>query len=178
MTQVFLSNYFKLFLFAAAFIANQNINAQNAENMHAAINTLNLSANPELHKKSADLIELTQKIVPTIYLENNQLNNIDPSSATKRIITDVNSIELLYNTNNNYQSVELICIKLNNINELNAIVDVTKLSNFKNLQYIYILCPFLICEDQNTACESQKINKMVINTPSTIKVIYTSEKSE
>jgi hypothetical protein len=76
---------------------------------------------------------------------------------------DVASVKELYKINSEFNSVQIIRIRINNAEDLNLALDMTKLGTFKDLKYICFLCTFDICEGQSpkSYCETGKILKMI-----------------
>jgi hypothetical protein len=129
-----------LFIIALFLFSTQSISAQNLKEYSALINTMNNTrqngANESEHLKSL-VFDLKAKI----YI-NNKEENTYGNGSPECVNIDARSIELLYDTNQLFSHVEIITINLNNPNELNFVLDLSKLQSFTNLKYIQFLCSF------------------------------------
>ena len=108
--------------------------------------------------------ELANKIHPTVYLEDNSIaNTYGLGKITKLTLEDTKSYGLL----DKYNDVELITIKIKNLNDLNNILDLTKKASMPNLKYIFIKSDF--------ECTNQQIQDFLKTVPN-IRVFYKTDK--
>jgi len=105
---------------------------------------------------------LVNDVQPTLYL---QQGKIIGDKVEKPVFTDadVASLDQLYINEAVFNQVQIIRIRVNNPEELEAVIDISKLVSFENLKYIYFLCTFDMCEGQSlkSECETGKILKMI-----------------
>lgn len=113
--------------------------------------------------------DLTFKMYPTYYFQNNELKNTYGKGAPLKLtFRDLKSVENLFDSTQNYSEVQLITIDLLNTNDLNSIIDLTQNNQpFQNLKYIFIRCDF--------NCTDQQINKF-IKVNSEVRLFFTTEK--
>jgi hypothetical protein len=167
---------FKSFLIVCVFILiNNRFLAQNP----IALNEL-ISA-PTTSNSTNSLQQLSRGAVPTIYLKQGLESTTDPQNKAVRIITDIASINQLYQQNQLYKDVELILIQIENESDLNWAFNANSLSQFENLKYLYISSSIALCEPsiENTNCEKEKINSFISGElSSSITLVYSSEVSE
>lgn len=153
--------------------------AQEPVQLEEALANMNQSTENRAKSNIHSLQSLSKEIVPTIYIKNNEISLTNKQSLPVRIITDAASLNRLYTNNKSYSSVELICIQINTPEELQVLVNISALQGFDQLKYIYFLCTFDVCnENEAVSCEKEKIKKLFSATNSPIKIIYTIEVSE
>jgi len=139
-------------------------------------------SNNESLVTSADYLrKLTYDLVPSIYLNQSNLKVDDEFGSPIRIVTDVKSIEKLYESNSLYDNVQIIIIQINKKDELTKFLRANSLNHFSNLKYVYISCSFELCDesDGKKACEKNNILSILDGelTPS-ITLVYTANQSE
>ncbi|AUP77205.1 hypothetical protein C1H87_00115 [Flavivirga eckloniae] len=114
-----------------------------------------------------DFYNLSKKLHPTHYFENNTLKNKYGEGAPVRIsLKGTNGFSLLNQQNSNYNGVKLITITLKNESDLNTPLDLSNTQGFPQLQYIYIKCLF--------SCTASQIERFVKNPNDSIRIFYTS----
>jgi hypothetical protein len=120
------------------------------------------------------LRSLVNDIQPTLIFQQNEVIG-DKVEAPVLIDADVASVNQLYINNPKFNRVEIVRIRINSPEDLNLVLDISKLESFTNLKYIYFLCAFDICEGQplKSNCEIGKILKMITSGGnSKIKFFY------
>lgn len=120
------------------------------------------------------LRNLIYDLQPVIYFQQGE-NIVNRGETPVYIDTDVASIDKLYVANSDFNSIEIIRIKINNPSELNLILDTSRLNSFVNLKYILFLCTFDICKGQSlkSACELSKISNIIsIGEKTDIRFFY------
>jgi hypothetical protein len=166
----------KSFIIVCGFVLMSNgLMAQNP------IELTELLAAPSISETTYPLQQLCRGIVPTIYLKQGLPSNVDPQNQTIRVITDIASLNQLYNQNSNFKNIELILIQIENVSDLNWNLNVNSLSQFENLKYIYISSSIELCEPSigGDNCEKEKIKSFLSGElNSSISLIYSSEVSE
>lgn len=113
-----------------------------------------------------DFYNLTHKLQPTIYLQDNKVKKVYGKSDIKKVtLEDIKSLNLLKNNDSRYNTADLLTIKLTSKTELSRQIDLTKLSGFSNLKYVFIKCMF--------KCNAEDIQK-VVKVNSNIRLFYIS----
>ena len=130
------------------------VSAQEVRELNSVLSGNNNEANR--------LRSLVNDIQPTLSFQQNEVIG-DKAGAPVLIDADVASVNQLYLNNPKFNSVEIIRIRINSPEDLNLVVDMSRLESFTNLKYLYFLCAFDICEEQSSksACEIGKIIKMI-----------------
>jgi hypothetical protein len=167
---------FKSFLIVCVFILiNNRFLAQNPIDLNELITPSTTS------NSTNSLQQLSRGAVPTIYLKQGLESTTDPQNKAVRIITDIASINQLYQQNQLYKDVELILIQIENESDMNWSLNPNSLSQFENLQYIYISSSIPLCDPSNgnSNCEKEKIISFLSGELcSSITLVYSSEVSE
>ncbi|WP_136480997.1 hypothetical protein [Cognatitamlana onchidii] len=95
------------------------------------------------NRDRSDFYDLAFNLKPTAYFKDNAFRNqYGEGSILKITFEDTNSFDALANNQGNYDSAELIIIKVNNLSELNQTVDLMSLTSLNKLKYIFIKCFF------------------------------------
>ena len=131
------------------------------------------------------LSSLVNDLQPAIYLEKGSMNNTtvaDASTSPLMIFTDASSLDLLYEANEMFKSVQFIRINIDKASDLKSILNLSKLNSFPNLRYIHFQASIELCSSghgyQNSTCEADRIATMLRDvTPEQngklqIKVLY------
>jgi len=154
-----------------------NLNAQNVHQLESL-----LQSNSESLVTSSDYLKkLTHDLVPSVYLNQGELKVDSETGTPIRVVTDVKSIERLYETNTLFDNVVMIIVQVNDESDLNKVLKAGSLNHFSDLKYIYVSCSFEFCQDssEREACEKNKIKSILdgeLSTPTTI--VYTANQSE
>ncbi|CAH8286286.1 hypothetical protein EV196_106246 [Mariniflexile fucanivorans] len=111
---------------------------------------------------------LTYKLHPTFYVENKNImeNNTNNIKVTKLTFNDLNSFDLLNQYNPKFDDVELITITLKTVGDFKNKLNLSSLSGFSNLKYIYVKCNF--------ECTELQIKQFIEFDPN-IRVFYKIE---
>ena len=111
-----------------------------------------------------DFYNLAFNLKTTVYIKDNSVQNTyGNGSIIKVTMQDTESFDLLKSNQSQYKQTELITIQANTINELSKNIDLTTLSEMKNLKYIFIKCSF--------KCQLPDIQNF-IKANSNIRVFY------
>lgn len=86
------------------------------------------------------------------------------------LFTDFNSLQSIDNPTILKNNIEIVKLKINNSNDLNSKIDLSLLSNYKNLKYIYIV--------SNQTVNAQSIANMIRNYDEKYSVFYKIDKGE
>ena len=112
-----------------------------------------------------DFNDLQFKSQHSVYVADKKIfNRTGGNKAARLRLEDVSSIEFLYTQNADFNQVKVISIKINNLLDLNQKLDMSKLSAFDQLKYIFLQCGFDCTEDQ--------IQKFILNYKSNITIYY------
>jgi hypothetical protein len=145
------------------------------------IELTNILAEPVISETTYPIQQLSRGVVPTMYLTQGVISNVDPGIQPVRVITDIASLNQLYIQNSHFENVELILIQIENESDMNWNLNPNSLSQFENLQYIYISSSVALCDPLtgNSNCEKEKINSFLSGElSSSITLVYSSEVSE
>jgi hypothetical protein len=144
---------FVLFLVLIFLFSFSAITAQRVENLEDYIN-----ANP---LEAQQLENLVVGSLTTLFIYEREFLL---KGETNPVIADVvpSSFAELYFTHSEFESIELLRIKVKNVDDLNYILDFDKLNNFKNLKYVYVIITLEICPENvgDIACQKSKISNM------------------
>ena len=116
------------------------------------------------------LYSLIYDLHPTIYIENNTINQTSDQAPLVLKLEDLNSNSLLSNDNNSFHSIELLYLTIYSTNDLNNYINVANLKSFKNLRYIYILC--------YTSASESDIQSFISNAESPIFILFINAEQE
>ncbi len=112
-----------------------------------------------------DFNDLQFKSQHSIYVANKKILTKTGEDKVARLrLEDVSSLDFLYTHNPDFKQIEIISIKINNVSDLNQKLDMSKLSAFDQLKYIFLQCGFDCTEDQ--------IQKFILNYKSNITIYY------
>ncbi len=143
-----------------------NISAQ--ENGIYELNDNNVVSRAKVKKHKdnnrSKFYNLAQKLHTTAYIKNNTVNKVYGEGEIKKItFSDSKSFNLL--NKKNYSSLELITIKINKVNDLNNILDLTTNEKLNKLKYVFIKCDF--------KCTKKQIKTFIkVKKDSKIRIFY------
>lgn len=126
-----------------------------------------------LNTKSDNHLEkLVTEIHPCVYFLADQ-SMVVKGDAPTTLETYANSIPKLYTDNKAYETIELIKIRINSKEGESAIVDVSKLTGFKNLKYILFEYEYPVCGNITAdTCLNEKTASKILNNNQNIQVLY------
>lgn len=162
----------KLLLLLIFALYTANISAQGIDNpgvMEINAYLASLNANVATSKSSnttnpaAQSIEnLLYKAQPSVYYYAGVLNTY--GEKPRNLFTDIASLNGLNNPNLLKNNIEMITIRINSANDLNATIDLSQFSSFKNLKYVYLL--------SGVNANAQQFATMVTNPQERLRVFY------
>jgi hypothetical protein len=121
------------------------------------------SDNSEVIAQGLKLQSLIYDLQPSVTIQDNVLSTYSRAPFVC-VDTDLSSVTKLTESNPLFNQAELLTIRINNQNELNAVPDISKLQGFTNLKYVYFLCTF--------ECTAAQINKVIKVTDTKILFFY------
>ncbi|SDS64816.1 hypothetical protein SAMN04487764_2709 [Gillisia sp. Hel1_33_143] len=159
-----------LFLLPSFFaLSAQNIKAYEITEYLAQNSNKKTSVSTMKTKSSAQaavpLQVLAYDLVPTVFIESNEINAYDEKSPIKAEV-DFKSFSKLLKANSLFEKVELLVIKFDDAASLPSTIDFSKISGFSSLKYIYIICPF--------NCSNTEIEKIAMELPSGVVLLYST----
>ena len=158
------------FLFACCISLVFTNNAVAQENGIYELSNNNFSKSATTSKAGngrGDFNKLAYNLHPTIYVKNgSEKKTYGKGLPVKLTLEDVKSINILNRGKSKYNQVQLITIKLSNSGDINTKLDLSNISGFNELKYIYIKCHF--------KCTADQIKSFVKASPQ-IRIFYTSE---
>ena len=85
------------------------------------IELTNILAAPVISETTYPIQQLSRGVVPTMYLKQGAISNVDPQVEMIRVITDIASMSELYNQNSQFKNIELILIQIENESDFKII---------------------------------------------------------
>lgn len=116
-----------------------------------------------------DVENLIHKLQPSAYYYSGVVKNY--GEKPKSLFTDFASLNGLNNSSVLKNNIEIVTIRVNNNAELESAIDLTLLSSFKNLKYIYIV-------SNVSTTTSQNIMHMIRNYDEKYSVFYKIDKGD
>jgi hypothetical protein len=146
-----LSSLIKLILVLMIIISRISLNAQDVVELDVFLARNNASHDPAIDANTKHLESLLKEVQPTIFVSANEIT----SSGANPLCVEVeaSAINQLYLGNSLFSRVEVMIIRLKDPADLNFKLDLTKLSGFLSLKYVYFLCEF--------ECRSEEIQKLI-----------------
>lgn len=143
-----------VFILVSTFLISfSEIKAQTVDNLEDYIN-----ANP---LEVTQLESMVDGSFSTLFIYDQEFFTKGESNP---LIADVApaSFEELYVSHPEFKNIELLRIKVKNSDDLNYVLDIDKLNNFENLNYVYVIVTLEICPEDvgNIACQKSKIRNM------------------
>lgn len=123
--------------------------------------TMMRSANPG-YSDSKNLEDLVTKVQSSVYVKAGVVNSY--GEKPKNLFTDISSLAQLGNLSIQRNNVEIIIISINRSSELNSSINLSMLSSFKKLKYVYFV--------SKVAVSSQNIASMITNYNEKYSVFY------
>lgn len=149
-----------VFVFLAALVSLIST-AQQVKELNEVLSIMKASGDPSVRAEGLHLESLVYDLHPTLFYENGQITGT-PEGLPVRVNSDVASMGMV-TTAGNYQQVEILVIRIQSDNDLMFRINLSELSGYSNLKYIFFLSSFEICQDQVSRqdCEIEKISRMV-----------------
>lgn len=125
--------------------------------------------NSQATYSNAEHIEnLLQKVQPSVYLFEGIVKTYGEKPTN--LYTEIPSLSGLTNSSILKNNIEIIIIKIKNANELNSTIDLSLLSGYKSLKYIYII--------SGISASQQNITTMIRNYEEKYSVFYKIDKGD
>lgn len=115
-----------------------------------------------------DVDELIHKVQPAAYYYSGVAKNY--GEKPKSLFTDIASLSGLSNSTVLKNNIEIATIRISSASELESTIDLSLLSAFKNLKYIYII--------STTPTTTQNIMRMIRNYDEKYSVFYKIDKGD
>lgn len=148
--------------------------AQEVRELGTVLSTMKTSSDGAVRCDADRLNSLVYGLNPTLYGDGVRL--IRRGDHPVRLIADVSFLQSINTTDPLYSAVEIICVKVENANDLGATLKLTDLVGLPKLKYICFQYSFHLCPDQlgSGTCESGKVSNMIQdNGNSDLKILYT-----
>jgi len=126
-----------------------------------------ISSRPNTLEKKNDqrFFEIANAKVSTMYVDKGNVRKVSEGNNPIKLKSEDFQLNTLLNSKNKmFESVELIIVKLNQQSDLNKSINVSNLTEFKKLKYIFVKCNF--------ECSSSQIQQVILNTNQDITVYY------
>ena len=105
---------------------------------------------------------------PSIYFNSTEIKTLGENP--KSFFVEFQNLNKLSNSNLLKNNIEIVTIKINNLNELNSTIDLSVFSSFKKLKYVHIYSSVDINESI--------LSKMISNYNEKYSVFYTIENGD
>lgn len=115
-----------------------------------------------VYSDSKNLEDLITNVQPSIYVEAGTVKSY--GEKPKNLFTDLSSINQLRNLSMQRNNVEIIIISINRPSDLNSTINLSTLSSFKNLKYVYFV--------SKVAISSENISSMITNYNEKYSIFY------
>ena len=112
--------------------------------------------------------DLITKVQPSSYFYAGEVKTYGEQPT--HLFTDVTSLSQVDNSVALKQNIEIVTVRINTLNELNATIDLNAFSNFPNLKYIYFI--------SNIDTTSGTIASHLVNYNSRFNVFYKIDKGD
>ena len=138
------------------------LQAQTLRQLDRQIATMLASPNTAIVNEGQHLQSLVADLHPTLYITKGEFAYYGGDYPV-RVECDAASITSLYQPLPSYSGVEIIIIKVKSPAELGAQLDLTRLTTFTQLKYIYFLCTFDVCPEfnQSRTCVENRLSPML-----------------
>ena len=131
------------------------------------LNNKNSTARKSKPEKT-NLEKLLYDNQPSIYFNSSEVKTIGENP--KSFFVEFQNLNRLNNSNLLKNNIEIVTIKINNLNELNSTIDLSVFSSFKKLKYVHIYSSVIITESI--------LSKMIRNYDEKYTVFYTIENGD
>ena len=125
-------------------------------------------ANGATNLNSNKVRDLITKVQPSIYFYSEDVKTYGDQPTN--LFTDIASLNQVDNSIVLKQNIEIVTIRINNMNELNSTIDLNAFSNFTNLKYIYFISSL------NTT--SENIASHILNYDSRFNIFYKIDRGD
>ena len=138
--------------------------------VNAFISTLkNKNSNARKSKpEKTNLEKLLYENQPSIYFNSSEVKTFGENP--KSFFVDFQNLNKLSNSNLLKNNIEIVTIKINNLNELNSTIDLFVFSSFKKLKYVHIYSSVTINESI--------LSKLIRNYDEKYTIFYTIENGD
>ena len=120
------------------------------------------------YSNAAHIEDLIHKVQPSVYYFSGSVKTY--GEKPKNLFTDIPSLSGLSNADILKNNIELVVIKIKNAAELNSAIDLSMLSGYKNLKYIYIV--------SGVSTTQENITRMIRNYEEKYSVFYKIDKGD
>ena len=122
---------------------------------------------------SERIISLNTGVHSKIYLSDNTLMYSNPSSPPLVVETDLASVSKLYEENSDFNSIELIKIRIKSAPGKSLLFNTSQLSSFDKLKCIVLVYEYHACSDNSEQCLSSMTDSLVkTDDPTTVHILF------
>jgi len=140
----------------------QPATAQQVLSVDDLIGPANASTESNFVSQDNRLYQLINEENPALYIQDGEFYKIGGKTP---VILDLEtrSFEAAYKPNADFESIELIRIRINEPADWDYVLNMSQLSSFKNLRYVFYLVTYEICPELtgDKGCYSKKVNSML-----------------
>jgi hypothetical protein len=167
---------FIFFLFSAISYSgfSQRHTTDKIHGLNARLSEMRQSSDPSVADEAENLNSLVNDLKPTLYYKEKAASQPEDGIPV-RLYSDVSSLQLLTGSNPLFSQVRLLCIKVEKPEDLQSVLDLSGLNGISKLKYVYFLCTFSVCADQqgDGSCEKEKIASMMSGAePEGVDILY------
>lgn len=130
-------------------------------------NNIEISSRLNSNEKNSNkrFFDIAYNNFSTIYVEDGIISKVsEEGNPIKLKSRDLQLHSLLNSSNNLFESIELIIVDLEKQTDLSKSINVSNLTEFKNLKYIFVKCYF--------ECSADQIRRLILNSNPEITVYY------
>lgn len=169
----------KLLLLLVFVLYGASMSAQDSRNSNSGVMEINafvasLKANDQTSKgatsfsAASSVEDLVYKVQSSVYYYGGTAKTY--GAKPRCLFTDKQSLNGLNNSNMLKNNIEIVTIRINSASDLNGTIDLSLLSSFKNLKYVYIV--------SNVEAQPYQFTSMVNNPEERLSVFYKINKGE
>jgi hypothetical protein len=120
------------------------------------------------YSNAAHIEDLLHKVQPSVYYFSGNVKTY--GEKPKNLFTDIPSLNGLNNSDMLKNNIEIVILKVKNAIDLNSTIDLSMLSSFKSLKYIYIV--------SSVPTTTENITRMIRNYEEKYSVFYKIDKGD
>jgi hypothetical protein len=156
-------SFIGLFTILAVTLSGISSSAQEVKDFGKMLAAMKASPDVKLSTQASRLESLVFNLQPSVSIQEGIISTYGDAPFVC-VDIDVRSVSRIKEANPLFSQAELITITINNQNEMKMFLDLTSLTGFPRLKYIYFLCSF--------ECTNEQINKLINTADSQITVFY------
>jgi hypothetical protein len=141
----------KLSLILLVLLASAGLNAQVAE-LKSSLELMKASSDAAKISQAAHIESLIYDLLPSVTIREGKVATYSVAPFVS-VDVDIPSIGKIWEDNPLFAKAELLTIQINSLDDLKLVLDLTSLTAFPNLKYVYFLC--------SVNCTPEQVNALV-----------------